>query len=77
MEKTIGKIFSEYAEALLAADLEPVDFLTLDKIWEKETLSRIRTKKKCCDNLKTFFVIDYSSFLKKAKIPDLIHKLKK
>eukprot|EP00957_Ditylum_brightwellii_P007022 531181-Ditylum_brightwellii.AAC.1 len=53
-------------------DLEPVDFPTLDKNWEKEVLSRIHMKKKCCDTWRTFFVLGYSDFLKTAKIPDLI-----
>eukprot|EP00957_Ditylum_brightwellii_P164781 12546355-Ditylum_brightwellii.AAC.1 len=40
-QKLLDKIYSKYIEALLAADLEPIEFLTLDKIWEKEALSKI------------------------------------
>eukprot|EP00957_Ditylum_brightwellii_P199741 15226635-Ditylum_brightwellii.AAC.1 len=37
-KKRLDKIYPEHAEALLAAELEPVDFPTLDKIWEREAL---------------------------------------
>eukprot|EP00957_Ditylum_brightwellii_P113515 8655266-Ditylum_brightwellii.AAC.1 len=45
-EKQLDKIYPEHAEALLAAELDPVEFLTLDKIWEREALSKIHTKQK-------------------------------
>eukprot|EP00957_Ditylum_brightwellii_P105117 8012571-Ditylum_brightwellii.AAC.1 len=45
-EKQLDKIYPEDAEALLAADLEPVEFLTLDKIWEKEALTGSYRKQK-------------------------------
>eukprot|EP00957_Ditylum_brightwellii_P100424 7654769-Ditylum_brightwellii.AAC.1 len=34
-DKGLDKFYQEHVEALLDADLEPVDFPTLDKIWEK------------------------------------------
>eukprot|EP00957_Ditylum_brightwellii_P211636 15366403-Ditylum_brightwellii.AAC.1 len=74
--KRLDKNYPEHAEALLAADMGPIKFPTLDKIWERETLSKICTKKKCRDNRRTFFVIGYSNFLNKAKTPELIRKLK-
>eukprot|EP00957_Ditylum_brightwellii_P211370 15366100-Ditylum_brightwellii.AAC.1 len=49
-EKQLDKIYLEHAEALLAAELEPVEFLTLDKIWEKEALSKIHMKQKHHNN---------------------------
>eukprot|EP00957_Ditylum_brightwellii_P050384 3820520-Ditylum_brightwellii.AAC.2 len=70
-------MYPEHVEALLADELEPVEFLTLDKIWERETLSKIRIKQKHHDNQRTFLVIGYSSFLQKTKIPHLLCKLKK
>eukprot|EP00957_Ditylum_brightwellii_P212157 15367027-Ditylum_brightwellii.AAC.1 len=76
-EKQLDEIYPEHVEVLLAADLEPIKYPTLDTIWKKEVLSRRGTKKKCRNNQRTFFVIDYSSFLQKAKILDLICKLKK
>eukprot|EP00957_Ditylum_brightwellii_P099063 7545182-Ditylum_brightwellii.AAC.1 len=76
-EKQLDKIYPEHAEALLATELEPVEFLTLNKIWEKEALSEICMKRKCHDNQRTFFVIGYSRFLQKVEIPDLLRKLKK
>eukprot|EP00957_Ditylum_brightwellii_P057686 4374057-Ditylum_brightwellii.AAC.1 len=54
-EKQLDAIYPEHVEALLAADLEAIEFPTLDKIWEKEALSRICTKKKCHNNQRTFF----------------------
>lgn len=47
------------------------------QIWEREALSKIRTKQKRHNNWRTFFVIGYGSFLQKAKIPNLLCKLKK
>eukprot|EP00957_Ditylum_brightwellii_P181742 13845328-Ditylum_brightwellii.AAC.1 len=54
-KKRLNKIHPEHAEALLAAELEPVEFLALHKIWEKEALSKICMKRKCHDNWRTFF----------------------
>eukprot|EP00957_Ditylum_brightwellii_P019456 1467982-Ditylum_brightwellii.AAC.1 len=59
-EKQLDEIYLEHAEALLVAELEPVEFLNLDKIWEKEVLSKTRTKQKHHDNQRTIFVIGYS-----------------
>eukprot|EP00957_Ditylum_brightwellii_P092966 7078808-Ditylum_brightwellii.AAC.1 len=59
-EKQLDKIYPEHAEALLAAELEPVEFLTLDKIWEKEALSKLCAKQKHHNNWRTFSVIGYS-----------------
>ena len=46
----MDEIYLEHAEALLVAELEPVQFLTLDKIWEREVLSKIHTKQKHHNN---------------------------
>eukprot|EP00957_Ditylum_brightwellii_P092132 7014689-Ditylum_brightwellii.AAC.2 len=54
-EKQWDKIYTEHAEALLVAELELVEFLTSDKIWEKEALSKLHIKQKCHDNQRTFF----------------------
>eukprot|EP00957_Ditylum_brightwellii_P010106 763677-Ditylum_brightwellii.AAC.1 len=53
-KKQLDNTYPEHAEALLAAELEPVEFPTLDKIWEIEALSKICTKRKRHDNQRTF-----------------------
>eukprot|EP00957_Ditylum_brightwellii_P047357 3597731-Ditylum_brightwellii.AAC.1 len=66
-EKQLDKIYPEHANALLAAELGPVEFPTLDKIWEKEALSKLHAKQKHHNNQRNFFVIGYIRFLQKEK----------
>eukprot|EP00957_Ditylum_brightwellii_P149728 11402414-Ditylum_brightwellii.AAC.1 len=39
-KEQLERIYLEHAEALLAADLEPVEFPTMGQNWEKEALSK-------------------------------------
>eukprot|EP00957_Ditylum_brightwellii_P000723 56848-Ditylum_brightwellii.AAC.1 len=70
----IDKLYPLHAEALLTADLEPVEFPTMEKIWkkEKETKEKLSNKMKKQDKCKVCFAIGYSKFLYHAKIPALI-----